>query len=349
MNNFESHEMINQPWPEDDLEYLGSCPLCGSDQRTLLYEGLRDRIFFCAPGAWTLHRCDGCSCAYLDPRPTPETISKAYEHYYTHEDEAQGATVSLWKRIKHAGKNGYLNRAWDTSFSPASRMIGMLLPPSIKALIDGQMMRHLPRPAGGRSLLDVGCGSGHFLSFAQSAGWRVTGIDPDPQAVETARSNGFNVVLGNIEALAQESECFDAITVSHVIEHVYDPQMLLNSCYRLLKPSGYFWIDTPNIDSYGHSEFKDDWRGLEPPRHLQLLSWTQLQRMLDEAGFIQVTQASWRPVYLALICYSKAIKNGEVVGKMKPTCQDRIKSYLVELSNRSDYAKREFVTLQAKK
>ena len=149
MSNFENHHIINQPWPEDDLEYLGSCPLCGTVQRTVLYEGLRDRVFFCAPGAWTLHRCDGCSCAYLDPRPTPESMGRAYERYCTHEIEDQKVPVSLLKRIKQAVKNGYLNRKWDTSLSPASQILGMLLPKSIKAVLDGGVMRHLPRPAGG--------------------------------------------------------------------------------------------------------------------------------------------------------------------------------------------------------
>jgi hypothetical protein len=75
----------------------------------------------------------------------------------------------------------------------------------------------------------------------------------------------------------------------------------------LLKPGGYFWIDTPNIDSHGHSEFGSDWRGLEPPRHLQLLSWELLRTMLDEAGFRHVAQACWRPEYLTVRCASKAI------------------------------------------
>jgi 2-polyprenyl-3-methyl-5-hydroxy-6-metoxy-1,4-benzoquinol methylase len=347
MINYENHRIINQPWPEDDLEYLGSCPLCGSDQRTVLYEGLRDHVFFCALGSWTLHRCEGCNGAYLDPRPTPGTLGKAYEQYFTHETEDQQAPTSLFKRIRQAGMNGYLNSKWETSLSPASRTIAMLLPRSAKALLDGQMMRHLPQPAGGRSLLDVGSGSGHFLSLAQSAGWQVSGIDLDPKAVESARSKGLDVRLGDIKSLNRESDCFDAITISHVIEHVYKPQELLNSCYRLLKSGGYFWIETPNIDSYGHSEFKGDWRGLEPPRHLQLLSWPLLQRMLDKAGFIQITQAYWRPEFLSIYYASKAIQCSLELAKMKPSCMGRIMSHFVESSNRISHTRREFITLQA--
>lgn len=349
MNNVENHHMINQPWPEEDLEYIGRCPLCGSDQHTVLYEGLRDRTYFCALGSWTLHRCAGCNCAYLDPRPTPETIGRAYGRYYTHEIEGQEAPASLLKRIKQAAKNGYLNSKWGTSLFPASQTLGGLLPPSMRALLDASM-RHLPRHGGERTLLDVGCGDGQFLALAQNVGWRVTGLDLDPVAVETARSKGINVQLGGIENLAKEADCFDAITISHVIEHVYNPDELLSSCYRLLKPSGFFWIETPNVDSYGHSEFKSDWRGLEPPRHLQLLSWSILQRMLTKTGFSQVTRAPWHAEYLGINCRSKAIIKGlPVAGTVHPTCLDIIKSQFVELQNRVDHTKREFITLYATK
>jgi 2-polyprenyl-3-methyl-5-hydroxy-6-metoxy-1,4-benzoquinol methylase len=277
-------------------------------------------------------------------------MGKAYEKYFTHEIENKVAPATLLNHIKQVSKNGYLNKKWETSIFPASQTLGMLLLPSFKTFLDGQMMRHLPRPANGRMLLDVGCGSGQFLALAQSAGWRVTGLDPDPKAVETARSKGLDVQLGGIENLAQISDCFDAITVSHVIEHAYNPHELLSSCYRLLKQSGYFWIETPNIDSFGHFEFKANWRGLEPPRHLQLLSWPFLQRMLNEIGFNQVTKARWRLGYLGINSASKAIMkcDGEPV-EVQPTFFDRIKSQFVELRNRIDYTKREFVTLRATK
>lgn len=349
MSYFEKHNIINQPWPEADLEYLGSCPLCGSVRRTLLYEGLRDRVFFCAPGSWTLHRCGGCNCAYLDPRPTPESMGRAYERYYTHETEDQKAPASLLKRLKQIVKNGYLNRKWETSLSPASQTLGMLLPRSIKAIFDEGAMRHLPRPSGGRALLDVGCGNGQFLSLALSAGWQVTGFDLDQKAVNIARSHGLDVRCGGFETLPQESDCFDAITVGHVIEHVYNPKELLANCYRLLKPGGYFWIETPNISSFGHMHFKDSWLDLDPPRHLNIQTWQLLQQMLCEAGFRNITPAEWRPEYESRYYASKAIKCGRDPMKTKPTLMGKIMGRFVEFGNRVDHTRREFITLQATK
>lgn len=339
--------IIDQPWPEGDLEHLGRCPLCGSVQRTVLHENLRDRIYHSAPGSWTLHRCEGCGCAYLDPRPTPETVERAYDQYFTHATEEVGITGSRIERAKRNVLNGYLNREWGTSLSPASRVFGMHLPNSVKTLIDEGVMRNLPRPPGGRRLLDVGCGDGQFLSFARSAGWRIAGFDFDPKAIRIARSRGLDVRLGGFETTEHESEGFDAITVSHVIEHVHDPKGLLARCYQLLKPGGYFWIESPNVDSYGHSEFQRDWRGLEPPRHLQLFSWALLKRMLEEAGFLQVTSASWRPEYSTVRCASKAIRRNVIQARLRPTIFDSVWSWFVESGNRIDHVRREFITFQA--
>lgn len=339
---------IGGTWPEADLEKLGKCPLCGDLERTLLYKGLRDRVFFCAPGEWTLYTCSGCKCAYLDPRPTPETIGRAYAKYFTHDDGGM-ASLGFLRRMKQLAFNGHINRKWGASLSPASGPLSMLLPPSYKAYIDGEVMRDLPRPAAGRRVLDAGCGSGEFLLCAQSAGWRVAGFDLDPKAVEYARSKKLDVRLGGIETLAGEADAFDAITVSHVIEHVYDPKEFLANCYRLLKPGGYFWIDTPNINSYGHAEFKGDWLDLDPPRHLIIQTWESLPSLLSEAGFRDISPLGWRPEYEARYRASMAIKNEHDPMKTRPTLMAKIKSLPVESKNRKDHARREFVTLAATK
>lgn len=188
------------------------------------------------------------------------------------------------------------------------------------------------------------------ISFtAQSAGWQIKGFDIDPKSVEIARSRGLDVNLGSFETLSQVSDCFEVITVSHVIEHVYNPKELLANCYRLLKPGGYFWIETPNISSFGHMHFKDSWLDLDPPRHLNIQTWQLLQQMLCEAGFRNITPAEWRPEYENRYYASKAIKCGRDPMKTKPTLMGKIMGRFVEFGNRVDHTRREFITLQATK
>src|SRR5436190_282800 len=77
-----AHTVPQMAWPTEDLEELDGCPVCSDPRRALLHDGLEDRIFGAAPGRWQLWRCQGCGCAYVDPRPTRESIGVAYGRYF---------------------------------------------------------------------------------------------------------------------------------------------------------------------------------------------------------------------------------------------------------------------------
>jgi 2-polyprenyl-3-methyl-5-hydroxy-6-metoxy-1,4-benzoquinol methylase len=89
-----------------------------------------------------------------------------------------------------------------------------------------------------------------------------------------------------------------------VIEHVPDPASLLKECRRVLRPGGKLVVATPNCKSLGHSLFKENWRGLEPPRHLQILSPLALRRFLSEAGFKQVKIMTVNSYYVIYHSYA---------------------------------------------
>jgi 2-polyprenyl-3-methyl-5-hydroxy-6-metoxy-1,4-benzoquinol methylase len=238
---------LENEWPNDGLERIDKCPICGSQDRHLLHEGLRDRVFFCAPGEWTLFSCKNCNSAYLDPRPSKESIGLAYRRYFTHVQNGINE-MSLLSRMRRALANGYRNKKYGTVECPACKLgyWMMMLLTSQRAVLDATM-RHLPAKSINGKLLDIGCGSGDFLSRASGAGWQVLGIDPDPVAVEVARSRGLDVRCGGIEILDDVDRQFEGITLSHVLEHVHDPVKLLESCMKLLVPGGWIWIDVPNI------------------------------------------------------------------------------------------------------
>jgi len=281
-----------QPWPEEGLERLGRCPICGSGERELLHEELKDEVFFCAPGYWTMWRCASCYSGYLDPRPTVATIGQAYGNYYTHQagrGRADSSSLGWFRRIRRALSNGYLNARYGTDYQPASRLgpgLAKMLPWQRERL--DARFRWLPKPVAGQRVLDVGCGNGGFLLNARESGWQVMGVDPDPDAVATARQKGLEVRLGSMEAFAGEAELFDAITLSHVIEHVHDPKSVLADAYRLLKPGGTLYLDTPNIESRGYQIFGEHWHGVDPPRHLVLFNLKGLQQTLQQTGFTVV-------------------------------------------------------------
>jgi len=290
-------------WPVSGLEAVPDCPLCGAKQRTLAHAGLKDYCFECAPGVWSMFQCDQCGSGYLDPRPNQQTIGLAYSRYYTHQafDASLKGLRGLWLALR----DDYVKAAFGVNVARAlwpGRWLFQLFPITRQG-VDASLARNLVRPTEATfRLLDVGCGNGNFLKFARKAGWQVRGLDLDPVAVAAARSKGLDVLLGTIDILDGESECYDRITLSHVLEHVYDPWDVLARCFRLLKPGGVLWLEAPNMQSNGRIAFDVYWRGLEPPRHLHLFSRKCLKDKIGEIGFSEIqdrfssfaTQAMWK-------------------------------------------------------
>ena len=135
-------------------------------------------------------------------------------------------------------------------------------------------------------LLEVGCGNGERLAHMRSLGWEVMGQEIDSVAAETVRKvYGIDCHQGSMETLDRDLGIFDAIIMSHVIEHVHDPVALLSACYQLLNQGGRIVITTPNVESFGHQKLGSTWRGLEPPRHLHLFTCRTLVKISNMAGF----------------------------------------------------------------
>jgi 2-polyprenyl-3-methyl-5-hydroxy-6-metoxy-1,4-benzoquinol methylase len=311
--------MANQPkltvregeWPADGLERVDVCPVCGTRERHTLHGGLTDRVFGSAPGTWTLVRCDGCASAYLDPRPTPETLGLAYATYYTHGDAAAPEGPVLGG-LRRGLANDYLFSRWGYDAQPRASG-GRLIPriaPSRGAIVDREI-RHLPARPGGR-LLDVGSGDGAFVAAATQRGWRAEGLEPDPAAVAGARALGREVEQGTLKELAERKpgERYDAITLSHVVEHMHDPEGELAAAFALLRPGGLLWIATPNLESLGHRRFGADWLGLDPPRHLVIFTPESLAMMLRGIGFVVEPTPRPAPQVWASFSNSAAIRDG---------------------------------------
>jgi 2-polyprenyl-3-methyl-5-hydroxy-6-metoxy-1,4-benzoquinol methylase len=280
------------PWPAASLEPVPHCPVCGSGERQVMHGELVDDSFRIAAGHWTLYRCAQCRCAWLDPRPDRASIGSAYGNYYTHaidDGASRKPPASGLRRLRLALFNGYTNARYGTQREPASRLGPWLmrLAGRHRQRLDAAF-RYLPRPRPGQTLLDLGCGNGDFLLAAREAGWTVRGIDPDPQAVELARQRGLDARVSSLDALAELPERFDAITLSHVLEHLHDPAQTLADIHRLLRPGGWLYIDTPNVDSRGAARWGVHWRGLEAPRHLVLFGMDGLLGLLGRTGFRNV-------------------------------------------------------------
>ena len=125
--------------------------------------------------------------------------------------------------------------------------------------IDGRIMktealfaRHLPGPP--RRLLDVGCGVGAITAYLgdRLRVGEVCGVDIAGERVEAARRAGVEAYPCelNEEALPFPDGHFDAVFCGEVIEHLVDPDHMLDEIGRVLAPGGVCVLTTPNLASW---------------------------------------------------------------------------------------------------
>lgn len=306
-------------WPAEDLQTLDGCPICGTSDYDLLFEGLTDKAFRAAPGQWRMVRCRACEAAYLNPRPTEASIGRAYRNYYTHSDSNPDDAPSLKRDIKLRLRNGDINYRYGHQLDPAlpgwlassiRDAVGLLTGRDVSASVDFHI-RHLTSPSGpGARLLDVGCGNGAFLSTAQGLGYHAVGLEMDEAAVELGRRAGLDIHVGLHPDDIAPLGLFDHITFNHVLEHVHWPVATLRQVFASLKPGGRVWISQPNPLAAGLRRFGPDWRGLEIPRHLTLPTAAGLEALLTQIGFERLFQPPVAPVADFLFRQSHAMALG---------------------------------------
>lgn len=98
--------------------------------------------------------------------------------------------------------------------------------------------RWVRRHAPGRTLLDVGCGDGHFLVAARAAGWDVTGLEPHRDRAARARARGLRVLPRSLEQMEAQPERWDVVYHCDLLSHFEEPIEALRRMRALLAPGG---------------------------------------------------------------------------------------------------------------
>jgi 2-polyprenyl-6-hydroxyphenyl methylase/3-demethylubiquinone-9 3-methyltransferase len=103
----------------------------------------------------------------------------------------------------------------------------------------------------GVSLLDVGCGGGVFSESMAANGAKVTAIDLAQDALEVAELHLYEsqhkIKYINISAedfAHKNQESFDVVVCMEMLEHVPDPQSIVDACAQILKPDGWLFLST---------------------------------------------------------------------------------------------------------
>jgi 2-polyprenyl-3-methyl-5-hydroxy-6-metoxy-1,4-benzoquinol methylase len=127
-------------------------------------------------------------------------------------------------------------------------------------------------------LLDIGTGTGDFLSQAKQNGWQIIGVEPNEKARNIALQKGVTYI-GHTSEL--EDHSVDVVTMWHVLEHVPDVNAQIKELKRLLKPAGTIVIAVPNFNSYDANYYGKFWAAYDVPRHLWHFSRLSIEKLFE--------------------------------------------------------------------
>lgn len=154
---------------------------------------------------------------------------------------------------------------------------------------------------------DIGCGDGLFLESISRLGLQVGGFEPEAVPRKQAEQR-LQMKLDAALRPQSSGPRISAITCWQVIEHVEDPQKLLQTIRGLLSDGGLLALSTVNRDALQAKIFGTHWLHLDPPRHRWIGSRNSVIKMIEAAGF-QVIQVSHRPLEFGPIGWVDSLLN----------------------------------------
>jgi len=217
---------------------------------------------------------------YTSPKPNNSELSRYYESedYISHTDGKR----SIFEKAYHFVKGFALKNKLE-------------------------LINKLQKQKG--NLLDIGAGTGDFLTVVKANNWNVEGFEPNEKARAIAHMKGLNLTQ-NTSEFANAS--FDIITMWHVLEHVSDLDGQIKELKRLIKPSGTIIVAVPNFKSYDANYYKEFWAAYDVPRHLWHFSKTSIEKLFQKENLelSEVLPMKFDSFYVSLL--SEKYKTGKM-------------------------------------
>jgi len=134
-------------------------------------------------------------------------------------------------------------------------------------------------------VLDVGCGSGLWLTELKKMGFNVVGTDISKDALRRSKQ-----VLSDVCFLPFGTNTFDGVIILEVIEHLNSEECskLLAEISRVCKKNGTVIISTPNGLSIGRFIYGHKWIGYTDPTHVKFYAPKNLVQLMESFNFVDL-------------------------------------------------------------
>jgi 2-polyprenyl-3-methyl-5-hydroxy-6-metoxy-1,4-benzoquinol methylase len=260
------------------MEEIEKCLLCNSI----------DYFEYCKieGGKYKVMICTNCSLTKLSPLPTIEELNLFYTREY---------------REKYSNQDIVTQDVIAYEQLRADRVIEV-----IKDFFNQDF----------KNILDIGCSSGTLLKNISKLA-----IDIVPYGIEM-NDNYRKYVVENGIASAEHifnndinlyyngnEEKFDFISIVHVLEHLHNPRLTLQSIYKLLSEEGILYIEVPNLKTPYNSLTKEYFAIY----HLYYFTEYTLKVLLQSEGFEILKEKQIANTSICFVC-RKYISNNVKIG-----------------------------------
>lgn len=129
-------------------------------------------------------------------------------------------------------------------------------------------------------VLDIGCSTGYLLSLFKKNGYNVLGVDPSHKCKEIALEKyRINLKTGVFDNITFQNEKYDAVILSHVLEHIVDLSGFVLKIRSILSPEGIVYIEVPDVQNiivpFGYFSFE----------HINYFSMASLTNLMTKFKF----------------------------------------------------------------
>ncbi|MFP4025139.1 MAG: class I SAM-dependent methyltransferase [Thiohalospira sp.] len=226
------------------------CPLCQSS-KIQSFINLKD--YSISKEKFEIWQCTQCNFLFTQNIPNEDSIGSYYasEEYISHSDTKKG----IVNRLYHIARKIMLEKKY----------------------------RLIKKISSGKSILDIGCGTGYFLNYMQKRGYQTLGVEVSDDARAFGKQN-FKLNIFPPDHLLNNKigRQYNVITLWHVLEHIYDPKSYIQKISNILEEDGVLIVALPNPDSFDARFYKNYWAGYDVPRHIWHFTPQTIARFVSE-------------------------------------------------------------------